>query len=417
MRYEINDIWRCGFDINLTSDRYYLKRFPFLRKTDRLLESKAMFEGFDGRNYTLIKASMFQGDCMNILPRILPVIERNFSTVLYNGTLDIETMFVNFDFNDSRSAQKISSNIFWSKNFLAPYGNMFDVKLLLSLKGMNVSEKEHSEYNSRIEATPQLCLAWKWPILMTADFAKTIFTPIIGVVVAGNKKRFDAFEDPFCEINDINFLDGSRTISPYNIDYGSRLCYGAKISTYKDGRNIFRLTIGRSRELTSVSEKLEATGLKYQNSNIVTSADVFITEPLSLFFNGSYSSKTNRFGKMESGLRLSTEKFNASAFIFDGKQCLYNPFSVTPMREDEKTQKYRGSMFDFEWKTSKTIKLKAGVIFGSEKNKLIKHSVGLEYENECARIDMTIERTNYRSGDVKPETAFRFVVSLKNLGL
>jgi LPS-assembly protein len=29
LRYEIDNVWRCGFDINLVSDNYYVKRIPF----------------------------------------------------------------------------------------------------------------------------------------------------------------------------------------------------------------------------------------------------------------------------------------------------------------------------------------------------------------------------------------------------
>ena len=52
----------------------------------------------------------------------------------------------------------------------------------------------------------------------------------------------------------------------------------------------------------------------------------------------------------------------------------------------------------------------------SDKNKLIKYSVGMEYQNECTSVDMTVEQTKYRTGDLKPETAFWFIITLKNFG-
>ena len=57
-RYELDNNWRTGFDVNLASDRYYLKRFSFFDKVDRTLESKVYLEGFHGRNYTMMKSSM-----------------------------------------------------------------------------------------------------------------------------------------------------------------------------------------------------------------------------------------------------------------------------------------------------------------------------------------------------------------------
>ena len=40
----------------------------------------------------------------------------------------------------------------------------------------------------------------------------------------------------------------------------------------------------------------------------------------------------------------------------------------------------------------------------------------MEYQNECRNIDMTVEQKKYRTGDLKPETAFLFIITLKNFG-
>lgn len=418
-KFEIDDVWRCGLDINLASDRFYLKRFPFLLQNDRALESKAIVEGFDGRNYTSVKTSMFQSVIGDSTPKILPVVERNFSHDLFSGTFDIDAMFMNLDFNHSRSSQKALANVSWSKNIMMPCGNIIDFKSLLSLKAMRVSEKQRSDYDSSFNTSPQISTSWKWPLLCKSDFCETIFTPIVGIIAAGNKKYFDAFEEPFFEINDINFLDGSKSMSPYNIDSGSRVVYGTKMSSYSDGRNICYFTIGRSTELTRTQNRLDTTGLKYKNSNIVTSADVFITDKITFTTNSSYSSKTKKWIKFESGVRFANKNFDTDIFVFNGKQCFYNPFieSVDLLSDDQKVQKYRGMMIDIGWNTTKTTKLKSGFVFGADQNKLIKQNIGLEYRNECARVELLVERTNYHCGDVKPDTSFKFMIYLKNLGM
>lgn len=418
-KFEIDEIWRCGLDINLASDIFYLKRFPFFQQFERTLESKAFIEGFDGRNYTSVKTAMFQSIVGDSVPKILPVIERNFSHDLLFGTFDIDAMFMNLEFNNSRSMQKALTNVSWSKNIMMPYGNILDFKGLISLKAMKVSEKQHSDYDSSFNTSPQVSAAWKWPLLCKLDFCETIFTPIIGVIAAGNKKYYDAFEDPFSEINDINFLEGSRGMSPYNIDSGSRIAYGAKVSSYKEGRNLGYFTLGRSTELTKIQDRLDATGLKYKNSNIITSADIFLTDEITFKANGSYSDKTKRWIKFESGLRFANQKFDADIFAFNGKQCFYNPFmeNVDLLSEEEKVQKYKGAMIDLGWKTTKSVKLKTGIIFGADKNKLIKYNVGMEYKNECTQMELSIERTNYQYGDIRPETSFKFMIHLKNLGV
>jgi hypothetical protein len=260
----------------------------------------------------------------------------------------------------------------------------------------------------------------------------TIFTPIVGVIVSGNKKRMDVFEEPFCEINDVNFLDGNKSISSYNVDAGDRVYYGFKLAGYKNGDNLYRFTIGRSTELTSPQDRLESTGLKYKNSNIVTSLDVFLSNEWTFIANGNYSSQSKRWEKIETGLNFSNEKVCFDLMLFKGKQYLYNPFDprLKDVSEERKTQKYKGIMFDVGWYATRRVKLKSGVVLGNDDDifaierrsskgncRLIRHSVGIEYKNECATVDFAIERKNYRGGDLKPETIFRLAVHLKNLGI
>jgi LPS-assembly protein len=361
---------------------------------------------------------MFQNDSSDIMPKILPVAERNISTELFQGTLEANLMFVNLDFSDSMSSQNFLSNSSLSWTFAAPHGNIFDVKLLMSMNGTNVSEKRHSNYNSIVNITPQMSVVWKWPLLITSDFAETIFTPIVGIITADNRKRFNAFEYPFYEINDLNFLEGSRIPSLYNVDFGSRICYGIKMSSYLEGKDLLHLTVGRSTELASTPQMQEATGLKYRSSDIVTSADVFVLDNVTLTTNGSYSTRNRKFTRAESGFRLSYENFGSNLFVFTGNELSSSPFlhDVRQLEVEQRTQKYRGSMLDAWWQASKTTKLKAGITFGSENNKFIRCSFGVEYKNECSLVELSVERTNYRIGDVKPGISLRLNIHLKNLG-
>lgn len=414
-KYEINEIWRCDASVNLTSDQYYLRRFPFLQNNERVLESKGIIEGFDGNNYTQVKTSMFQTRYNDETPKALPYIERNFSTELFDGTLNFDLMFMNLCFHQGRRAQKGGGNIYWNKEFLAPYGNLFELKLLTSLKALNVNEKTHSDYDSFFDATPQVSLIWKWPLLLSAEFANAIFTPVFGVIAAGNKKHIDIFEDQFSELNEINFLEGEKNISQYNIDYGSRFCYGAKLSLFtKDGDDLAYFIIGRTTEITDLPEKIEATGLKYKNSNIVTSLDLFFNKNVIFIAKGSYSTNSKNWTRFESGVRANYAEFRAELLAFNGKQCVYNPFFG--MTEEDRNEKYKGASFDLGWQTNKKLCLKAGAVFGGENNRLIKNHVGFEYKNECITVDVAIERTKYHSGDIRPETSFTFVINLKNLG-
>ena len=110
------------------------------------------------------------------------------------------------------------------------------------------------------------------------------------------KFNIDIFEEEFSEINDINFLEGGKSLSQYNIYYGSLIYYGAKISAYKkDGGNLAYFTKGRTTGITGIANKLEEKGMKCKNLNIVTAFDLFFTEELMFTSSVNYSTQTKKW--------------------------------------------------------------------------------------------------------------------------
>jgi len=89
----------------------------------------------------------------------LPVIERNFSIDLFDVNLNIDAMLMNRLLNHGRESKKAACNISWNKEFIVPYGNLFELKIFAILKVLNVNEKTKTNYDSFFEATPQISLA------------------------------------------------------------------------------------------------------------------------------------------------------------------------------------------------------------------------------------------------------------------
>ncbi|MDR2766271.1 MAG: LPS assembly protein LptD [Holosporaceae bacterium] len=430
LRYEIDRHWRCRSDINLTSDRHYLKRFPFLPGEDRILESNAWLEGFHGRSYTSVKAAMFQSDHLENAPRLLPSIERNYCCDLFSGAFGWDSAFTNLDFNNHRSAQKVVSNVSWCKKFLLPHGNICHLSSTLSFKGLKISEREKSDYNSAFGVIPQIHGSWRWPLICYLNQHRTILTPIVGVIISGNRKIGDVFEDQFCEIDEMNIFDENRSISLYNLDTGKRIYYGAKLSGYRNGENLYHFTVGRSFEFTAPPERLETSGIKHKHSNVIAALETTLTEGLSFNCSGSYSTVSKRWLKIESGLRYLDAKFEAEVMIFRGRQAEHNPFAANFNDENRKIQKYKGASLDVGWRATAFTTLKAGVVIGNEfknalyvdgapvdRHKLVSHYVGVGYKDECTEVNLAVERHNYNDGDLKPGASFTMVVHLKNLGI
>ena len=432
-RYEINENWRTGFDTRLTSDRYYLKRFSFFDFPDsRNFETSIFLERFDKRDYFSIKSSMFQNDCTEITPKLLPVIEHNAFFEIFKGTLSINTFASNLDFPEHRISQKFICYPSWSKEILLPFGHILDISLSLSIQGLKVSEDQKSMYDSYFQVLPQIHCCWEWPLVIESPLIPPIvFTPLAGITYATNKKNLDIFESPFDEINEMNFCFNSKSISSYNIDRGKRYFYGAKIDGYCCTRHIYRISLGQSIELTKPIERIESSGLQYKRSNLVGALDVFFTSNLSFCSSASYSSRTSNLDKIESGIAYTQEKMSFAIFGFNGKQCVYNPFATgyLDIKESNLEKKYKGFTVDSSYKINTQLSINGHVAFGNSLNptninskhdnsklKFVKYAAGCNFENECTKFIIRLERLNRRGGDLRPETSFKFLVQLKKLG-
>lgn len=425
--YEISNIWRTGVNVTAVSDQFYLKRFPFLNYPGRTLESNIRLEGFDGDNYTLVKCVKFQTENYDSIPRVFPMFERNYFKDVFRGTFALDIMGMSLDFSESRTSQKIIANASWSKNVFLMFGQILQIKGVLSLRGMRVDEDRKTQYDSACSAVPQVSCIWSWPLLMTWGSFQTAATPIAGIIWAGNSKFQDIFESPFSELNTLNLFSGNRSISVYDIDAGHRICCGIRFSGYRSGRSIYQLIAGQSFELTKTQNQTEASGLKYKNSNIQFGADVFFTKNITWISRGSYCRRTRRWTRIESGIDYQYEKYTASIMAFNGKHCLYNPFCthIYLQSDEQKTKKYKGLSVEAGYQVAKKVKFTAGFVIGNKaygdlssgQCKMIRKKVGMIYKNECTEFHGEIAVNQFRSGDVKPETVFRFSVHLKNLGI
>ena len=55
--------------------------------------------------------------------------------------------------------RKQAINIQWNKEFIVSYINLFELKILATLKVLNLNEKTNTNYDSFFEATPQVSLS------------------------------------------------------------------------------------------------------------------------------------------------------------------------------------------------------------------------------------------------------------------
>lgn len=429
-RYDINQEYRLLSNVNLVSDKYYLKKIPFLRDTEkRILESNVGVEKFSEKNYASLRMMYFQtlrsDEDASDIPMALPVFSCNNSYDLFEGTLDADIFAVRLDFPNKHITNKVFANWGWHKDFVSYLGQVFSIELkglssfnrisydrnAETMAGRNRNNYSVKEFSPLFKFT----LKWPWEFKINGDFSY-ILEPTCGVVFLANKKTdFSEFNDQYTslslfELDDANFIESLRSNFSGQINDTSRIPYGLRSRAYWKGENILNFTIGRSLAISSPDKiQKDVSDINRRHSNIIFRLEAMPERKVSLFSDGSFNDNTGKFQRLENGIYCKHG-------IFDVKLNSFYNTKIIKQGATFKEKKYNGLHSMLGVKATKNLTLKCSMVFGGGKNKMLKNSFGVSYSNECFSADIVFAKTNFRAVDIKPSKSITLLVSFKNLG-
>jgi len=116
-RFDIDDTWRWGVDLNRATDDTYLRRYGF--GSPASLNSRIFAEGFRGRNYFSANAHAFQGlrstDDADLEPLVLPLIDFNHlgAPDRFGGQAVLDVNFLGITRNKGTDTRRLSIRPGW----------------------------------------------------------------------------------------------------------------------------------------------------------------------------------------------------------------------------------------------------------------------------------------------------------------
>lgn len=420
-KYNINKEYRFFSNINLVSDKYYLRKVPFLKDNDkRLLENNIGIEKFTEKNYTSLRAIYFRTlrpeENAQDIPFAFPVFSHNASCNFYNGSLEIDIFAVHLDFPNLHETSKIFANIGWSKDFINDLGQVFSVniKALSSFNKISYKDEENGKSNYKLtELSPLASLNFKWPweFYVNANL-HYILEPMIGIVGVLNKK-IDTykFNDQYTslslfELDDSNFMESLRSNFCGQINEVSRIPYGFRTAAYFKGENLINFIVGRSLNIGCQNKNPQnGADVNKRHSNIIFRADIFPEKVISIFSDGSYNDARKRFQRIEVGVSIKHKILDLDISSFSSRK-------FNNLQEDINI---RGLHSVARLKINKNTSMKCSFVFGN-KNKFLKSAIGFVYQNECFSSELMFSRTNFKAADIKPSKSVSLMLSFKNLG-
>ncbi len=423
-RFDIDQNWRSGFDVERATDKTYERLFDF--SDDRTLTSRAFAEMFDGRNYASFQSYYFYGtrasDVNDEAPIVAPLMDYSYVSepVVLSGyfTFDADAMVLSRI--EGRDVQRVSLAGGWRLPYTSSWGDVTTVSAtvrgdLYSFNDLDPNSDDPNPTGPTEEGVsarifPQLSVEWRYPFVRDHDGWQEVAEPIAAITAAPNKSNFGDIpnEDSLdVEFDDTNLFDPDRFAGLDNVDTGQRATYGLRWTFITNGGGHGSVFVGESYQFNENSNFAVASDFKNNLSDIVGSVQLSPIEDFDLLYRFRYD--TNSLSPRYNEVLMSA---GPSKLHLDLDYAFLSN-EADPSAEFGDRQEFAGklsSQFTDYW---------SGFIAGRydiESGRVLAYGGGVEYEDECFDIRASLERSEFQDQETDPGWKVLFRVGLKNLG-
>lgn len=420
-RFDINDEWRAGFDIQRATDKTYQRLYDL--GSERTLTSRLFAEGFHGRNYLSLAAYSYQGlrdiDVNDEAPIITPLIDYNFvgEPSRFGG-------YYNLDFNamaltriEGRDSRRLSLGVGWTLPYVAPAGDIY--KLSASVRGdvywfddvdpfsNDVNPTTDTEDGVRARIFPQFAFEWRYPFARHTGNSHQVLEPIFGLyagVGGGNNGEIPNEDSLQTELDDTDIFNPNRFNGLDRVDDGQRVDYGLRWSIIGDRGGYSSFFIGQSVRLGGGDEFGSSSGVSDTVSDLVGRVQISPTKYFDLIYRFRFDVNDGVAERNEVGLRL-----GPPALMLTGSYAQVDSEPNGLGRREELAGTLSSQVTDY-WRAYVTAR------HDLVASKFLQLGGGISYQDECFGMAASVTRSEFRDEENDPDTKFLFTVSFKNLG-
>ena len=422
-RFDINETWRWGFDLNRATDDTYLRLYNF--DNERTLTTSAFVEGFRGRNYIAVNNFLFQGlrefDDDDEAPIIIPQLDYNFVSEPGNAggfyTLDVNVL--NLVRIEGRESHRLSVRGGWELPYTSPLGDVY--KLSASVQGdgylvegfdparpddVNPTTSTDSRLTGR--AFPQLALQWRYPWVSNRESFSQVIEPIVQGVVSPfdpNPNEIPNEDSQDFEFDDTNLFSLNRFTGLDRVDPGPRVDYGLQWSLIGDLGQTSAF-VGQSYRLRKDDEFRPGSGLDDNFSDYVGRLQIQPDEYIDVLYRFRIDKDDLTTERNELDLSLGPPALRL--------QLGYLDFSPEADEDEfvgrEELNLRLSSRLSEYWSAFAAHRrdLAAGASLSTQ--------IGLTYADECFLIETVASRDFFSDREIEPEDSIFVRVVFKHLG-
>lgn len=426
-RFDLDQTWRWGFDVNRSTDDTYTRRYNFdptenlaSFQSSQTLVSNVYAEGFRRRNYFSAKAYAFQGlresDDPGSTPVVLPMLDYHQvgEPSKFGGHTRIDANLTALTRSDGQDTRRLSVDAGYDIPYVGPMGDIYT--LSTSLRGdlyeVNGLERTghdgtYNGFSNRV--VPQIALHWRYPFARSQGRILQIFEPITSLVVSpygGNSNTIPNEDSQDVEFDDTNVFSANRFPGLDRVEGGPRVNYGFRWGAFGSKGGHTSVLVGQSYRLKKDDTFPAGSGLEDHLSDIVARASISPGDYLDLSYRTRLDKENFSPRRNEVSLSAGPDALRSSTsyVFFDRQQGNEFATSREEFRQSVTTQ------IDRFWRAG------TSVVYDVEEKEARSYDLNLIYEDECLIFNTRFARTFYSDRDISPSDTILFTVTFKTLG-
>lgn len=414
--WSISNTWRTGYDVQLTNNDTYLKRYD-ISQLDRLVND-LFVEGIYGRSRMALTGYYFEGlratDTSQVIPYALPLIEytyipeRKFLSGQWRFDFDSVSLYRQQETPDLPNADhRVTAELRYRVPFVTDSGQLITLEADARGDVYHVGHfangvLSNGKFVSR--GAPYVALDWRWPFFNGGRGNAFVITPMVQAIWApygGNPSSIPNEDSTGFEFGDDNLFSFDRLPGFDLIESGPRVNVGLKADAYFSAGSV-EAVLGEVIRPKPDPIFAADSGLSGVSSDLVGRVSIKFLPFLDLTHRFDIDKNTGSIRRNEVYL---TGIYGHSSLEVSYLRLAAQPSQGLASREEVNAQATIGIFNYWELFGAGRRDLIAGKMLDSE--------FGFGYEDECLGIALAYRRRYTTDRDLPKSTAILLRFTLK----
>ncbi|MDB5415952.1 MAG: LPS-assembly protein LptD [Rubritepida sp.] len=288
-RFNIDENWRVGFDLNRASSDTYLRTFRLEYR--RVLASQVYAEGFWGTEaYARIDSRAYQGLRSTDDSRFIPVVAPNAifeyapRKQIAGGNLTVDVGALGLTRSIGTFSQRLATRASWDRPLHGAFGDIWTLRGQADATAYYAGGQDLAPTNlpaangTHANGNVRVAMDWTMPFMRTAgNWGTQLIEPRVQLVTGpnmGRQTRFPNEDSLDFEFTDANLFQLNRFAGRDRLEGGTRVDAALRSSwNFVNGGRVEGL-VGRSYRIAGEAQFLQGAGLDRRASDWVGRATI-----------------------------------------------------------------------------------------------------------------------------------------------